>query len=133
MKIQIAALTATIVLALSASVANAQRSGADAKEHAREAGGPPGSALERREQAWEREGEAREEARERETEAREQNGERRGSDADQVRGESPDFAPGRQKQQDNVADRERREEGKGSEQGQEKREEKSRKWWRFWE
>ena len=40
---------------------------------------------------------------------------------------------GREMQQEKKMNQERKELGQGSEQGQQKREEHSRKWWRFWE
>ena len=40
---------------------------------------------------------------------------------------------GLEKQQQKKADQERKESGKGSDTGQEKREENSKKWWKFWE
>jgi hypothetical protein len=44
-----------------------------------------------------------------------------------------DDAPGLAKQREMKANQEQKELGRGSEQGQEMREEHSRKWWKFWE
>lgn len=43
-----------------------------------------------------------------------------------------DRVAGKDKQHDKKADQIRKEEGKGSEQGQASREEHSKKWWKFW-
>lgn len=45
----------------------------------------------------------------------------------------PEEAPGLIKQREKKQEQERKELGKGSETGQQKREEHSRKWWKFWE
>ena len=45
----------------------------------------------------------------------------------------PDGPPGLAKQAEKKMEQERKELGKGSETGQQKREEHSRKWWKFWE
>ena len=48
------------------------------------------------------------------------------------RGEVSDDSPGLNKQHDMKTEQEQKELGKGSEKGQEMREEHRRKWWRFW-
>lgn len=45
----------------------------------------------------------------------------------------PEEPPGLAKQSEKKMEQERKELGKGSETGQQKREEHSRKWWKFWE
>ena len=47
--------------------------------------------------------------------------------------ESEQNPKGLEKQRDKKANQERKEAGKGSETGQKKREEHSKKWWKFWE
>lgn len=51
-------------------------------------------------------------------------------DSDKGKSEEP---PGLIKQREKKQEQERKELGKGSETGQQKREEHSRKWWKFWE
>ena len=57
-----------------------------------------------------------------------QKGEMVGTDTDK-----PDEPTGLAKQSEKKMEQERKELGKGSETGQQKREEHSRKWWKFWE
>ena len=47
--------------------------------------------------------------------------------------ENGEKSPGLAKQHDKKTEQEMKEAGKGSETGQAKREEKSKKWWKFWE